>query len=226
MAAPPTLRIASVGPCVLMLCMIHPASALQAALGARSPFAAGLRVRMEVDDASLSASLVARIAGLRPEGETKPLGPDDVSALNMGPRDVVQIIFDAFKGAADHGCYEGCRVLMSFSQKFEDDRPVDTLGQLRPGAFASASAFEDYLRSEPRYQTLALMTEWKVSGAPETRDRGHTAAQKLLVKRDGFNWEQMYCNMELRGSGQDRRWVVMTIYKHDFDRRSLARLTS
>jgi hypothetical protein len=139
----------------------------------------------------------------------------------MGPRDVVQLIFDAFKGSAEARCYEGCRVLMSFSQLFEGDRPVDSLGRLRPGAFPSASAFGDYLGSEPRYRALALLAEWKRSGAPETSNRGFSAAQKLLVRREGYNWEQMYCNMELRGEGMDRRWVVISIYKHDFDKRSI-----
>jgi hypothetical protein len=175
-------------------------------------------VQMALDDAELSASLVKRIAGIRPEGETRPLGPSDVSAINMGPNDVVQIIFDAFMGSAEAGCHEGCRVLMSFSQVFDDERPVDSLGQLRPGAFESPSACGDYLNSEPRYRALALLAEWKISGAPETRDRGFSAAQKLLVRREGYNWEQMYCNMELRGEGMDRRWVVMSIYKHDFDK--------
>lgn len=178
--------------------------------------------RMAMDDAELSAALVKRIAGIRPEGETRPLGPDDVSALSMGPRDVVQVIFDAFKGSAEAGCYEGCRVLMSFSQLFDNDRPVDSLGRLRPGAFETASACGDYLSSEPRYRALALLAEWKTSGAPETSDRGFSAAQKLLVRRDGYNWEQMYCNMELRGEGMDRRWLVMSIYKHDFDPERIA----
>ena len=52
------------------------------------------------DDLRLAASLVARIAGMRPEGETKPLGPDDVTAISMGPHDVVSTVFAAFSGAA------------------------------------------------------------------------------------------------------------------------------
>ena len=102
--------------------------------------------RMEIDDISLSRSLVARIAGMRLDGETKPLGPDDVSALSMGPRDVLETVFGAFIGSADAGCYEGCRVMLCFAQTCEGDQPVDGLGRLRPGAFASASSFGDYLR--------------------------------------------------------------------------------
>jgi len=180
-------------------------------------------VRLEIDDSSLSASFVARIAGLRQEGELKPLGPDDVSALSMGPRDVLETVLCAFQGAGSDGCYEGCRVMLCFAQEFEGDRPVDSLGRLRPGAFVSASAFEDYLRSEPRYRALAVLAEWKPMGAPETSGHGHAAAQKLLVRRDGANWEQMYLNMELRGTGEKRRWLVMSIYKHDFDKGSIGR---
>ena len=65
------------------------------------------------------------------------------------------------------------------------------------------------------------MSEWKAVGDPEERGRagvvGHTAAQKILIRRESGNWEQMYCNLQLYDSPLGRRWGVTSIYKHDFD---------
>jgi len=176
-----------------------------------------------LDDSELSRSFVARVSGMRGHGESRALGPDDVTADKMNVQDIVKYIMDAFRPAGeDSGKYEGCRVLMSFSQLIEDGRQIDFLGQLQPGAFSNPSSLETYLREEQRYRALAYLSEWKAVGAPEERGRagvaGQTAAQKLLIRRgQSGNWEQMYCNLQLFDSPLGRRWSVTSIYKHDFD---------
>ena len=43
------------------------------------------------------------------------------------------------------------------------------------------------------------------------------AAQKLLVRRDGGNWEDLFVNLQLAstrvGEQERKRWLVTSIYK-------------
>ena len=171
----------------------------------------------ELDDAALLRSLAQRISGQRPEGQTAPLGPDDLTADKTGPQDVVRMVMDAFAQGADleSRTLEGCRVLLSFAASVDDNETCDFLGQVQPGAFGDPAALVAFLSSEPNYRTLATLGEWKESGGPETSNYGRSCAQKLLVRRDGSDWEQMYMNMQLCDTPHGKRWIVMTIFKHD-----------
>ena len=37
-----------------------------------------------------------------------------------------------------------------------------------------------------------MLDEWKCMGVPETSDMSRKAVQKLLVRRDGKNWEDLF----------------------------------
>ena len=58
--------------------------------------------------------------------------------------------------------------------------------------FEQPGQLTSYLAAEPRYETLTMLDEWKCMGAPETSDMSRKAVQKLLVRRDGKNWEDFF----------------------------------
>jgi len=169
-------------------------------------------------DADLFAALRKRTQKADEDGPPAPLGPDEVGADAMGPQEVVTYIMRSLK--VDQGEDKvGLKALMSFAVKYDDGRAEDTLGQVQPGHFTSPAAFAEYLSSEPRYQTLNELSEWKPMGQPDFSNMSKMAAQKLLVRREGGNWEELFINMQLAEVGGDqgglprRRWLITSIYK-------------
>jgi hypothetical protein len=166
------------------------------------------------DDLSLQKSLMARIMGVSgPDGATPVLGPEDVGALVMGPQDVAKFVMNALK---DQGAnvQEGCRVLLSFSA-VDEEGPLDSLGQMRPGYFSDPSMCREYFEGELMYRVLTDLAEWKFMGPPENRNYGRNVAQKMLVRAESGNWEDMYMNLYLADTpGVGKRWIIMSIYKH------------
>jgi len=170
-------------------------------------------------DADLFASLRKRTES-SPDDASQlppPLGPDEVGAESMGPADVVSYCMRAMK--ADQGNeFPGLKVLMSFAVRFEDGKPEDTLGQVQPGHFSAPAELADYLGGNARYQTLLELSEWKPMGAPDFSNMSRSAVQKLLVRREGGNWEDLFINMQLASLDSsdamaNRRWLITTIYK-------------
>ena len=122
-----------------------------------------------------------------------PKGPDEVGADLMGPADVVEYVMSSMAAAASERQFDiGAKVLLSFAVSCKEDKPEDFVGQLQPGHFADPAQLTSYLAAEPRYETLTLLDEWKCMGIPETSDMSRKAVQKLLVRRDGKNWEDFF----------------------------------
>ena len=91
----------------------------------------------------------------------------------------------------------------------------DHLGQLQPGCFGTPAALLAYYRTSPRYTILADMHEWKCMGPPDTSNYARSAVQKLLVRGERGNWEELFVNMQLAdvAEGVGKRWLITTIYK-------------
>jgi len=138
-----------------------------------------------LDDAELMASLRARLETDSPV----PLGIDDVGADSMGPSDVISRVMEAMR----KGDFVA---LLGFSVK-ADGSVEDPLGQLSVGAFGSADELRGFLAKHERYSTLTKIEEWKPMGPPDMSSMSRKAAQKLLVKRDGGNWEDLFINMQV-----------------------------
>ena len=66
------------------------------------------------------------------------------------------------------------------------------LGQLQPGSFSDPAAVAEFLENHDRYRTLTRLDEWKPMGSPQDSNMGRNAAQKMLVRRDGGNWEVQF----------------------------------
>ena len=72
---------------------------------------------------------------------------------------------------------------------------------------------------------LTRLNEYKFMGSPDFSDMSRKAAQKILVRRDGANWEDLMVNMQIvdvqRGGGEGdapqktRRWLITSIYKQN-----------
>lgn len=121
-----------------------------------------------------------------------PKGPDELGADAMGPADVVAYVMQSLSASIRDealGFEAGAKVLLSFAASVDDGKPEDFLGQVQPGHFNDPGQLTRYLASEPRYETLTRLDEWKCMGIPETSDMSRKAVQKLLVRRDGKNWE-------------------------------------
>ena len=172
----------------------------------------------------LFASLRARVEGTEDKsGMPPPKGPDEVGADCMGPSDVVDYLMRAMAVGGE----EGFKVLLSFALSCRDaGKAEDFVGQLQPGYFNDPNDLTSYLASEPRYTTLTNLEEWKPMGIPDTSDMSRKAVQKLLVRRPGKNWEDLFINMQIvevakpvadEASADSaptmRRWVVTSIYK-------------
>ena len=123
------------------------------------------------------------------------------------------------------GCTtDGCRTMLSFAQKVSD-KAEDFVGQLQPGYFTDPQAFVDDMAAQPRYQTLTRLAEYKPMGTPDFSDMSRKAVQKLLVRRDGANWEDLHINMQMveveehsgadKKPGKTRRWLITSIYKQN-----------
>ena len=184
-------------------CSLLPSSALLPVVSLRR---GGSRQRAPspvcLDDSDLMASLKARMATT----EAPPLGIDDVGAESMGPDDVISYVMAAL-GKNDF------KTLLAFSVKDEDGKYEDMLGQLLPGAFGDPEAFRDFLAGHDRYSTLTRLDEWKKMGAPDFKNMGKNGAQKLLVRRDGANWEDFFINFALVEAPTGMRWLITSIYK-------------
>ena len=171
-----------------------------------------VHVAMTSDDA-LWASLKARIAvGEDASAAPPPLGIDDVGADCMGPADVVDHVMRSMKVDADVGATS----LMSFAVKYASDgKTEDHVGQLLPGSFGTPKALVDHFKTSARYAILTNLEEWKCMGPPDTSNYTRNAVQKLLVRGDGGNWEELFVNMQLAEvtEGVGKRWLITTIYK-------------
>jgi len=149
------------------------------------------------------------MASLRARMETKepaPLGIDDVGADQMGPVDVINTVMDAMT----RGDF---KTLLGFSLKDDEGRFEDTLGQLLVGAFGAPDQLSDWLAAHERYSTLTRLDEWKSMGSPDMSDMSRKAAQKMLVRRDGANWEDFFVNLALVEANTGKRWVITSVYK-------------
>ncbi|KOO31058.1 hypothetical protein Ctob_012823 [Chrysochromulina tobinii] len=139
-------------------------------------------------------------------------------AFEMGPADVVSYIMKSMK-AAQEVPEQGLKALMAFAAKLGGDKAEDHVGQVQPGYFSEPSALADYLAANPRYQTLLKLSEWKPMGPPDLSNLSRSAVQKVLVRREGSNWEDLFVNMQLaeikgdQGELSTRRWLITTIYK-------------
>ena len=74
----------------------------------------------------------------------------------------------------------------------------------------------DWLASHKRYSTLTRLDEYKPMGTPDMSDMSRKAAQKLLVRRDGANWEDFFINLQLVEVEKPmaaKRWVITSVYK-------------
>ena len=141
----------------------------------------------------LFASLRARMDDPAKQGMPPPKGPDEVGADAMGPADVVDYVMSSMAAAARENQFDsGAKVLLSFAVSCKDGKAEDFVGQLQPGHFEHPGQLTSYLAAEPRCETLTMLDEWKCMGAPETSDMSRKAVQKLLVRRDGKNWEDFF----------------------------------
>jgi hypothetical protein len=141
----------------------------------------------------------------------------------MGPQDVVSYIMQALTAEQDDA-WPGHKTLLSFAVKCED-KAEDVVGQLQPGFFDAPGALADYFRDNPRYATLNEMSEWKPMGPPQLSNMSRNAAAKMLIRREGANWEEFFMNMVLAdmpaASGDAslppaiarKRWLITSIYK-------------
>lgn len=92
---------------------------------------------------------------------------------------------------------------------------------MQPGHFDAPGALSAFFSREARYETLARLEEWKCMGAPDFSDMSRKAVQKLLVRRDGANWEDFFINLTLAdvaAPGDElgmprKRWLITSIYK-------------
>jgi hypothetical protein len=94
------------------------------------------------------------------------------------------------------------------------------LGQVQPGCFANPDELRSFFASHERYETLSCLSEWKCMGSPDFSDMSRKAAQKLLIRREGANWEDLFINMQLAevatpgdAALPTRRWLITSIYK-------------
>lgn len=140
------------------------------------------------------------------DAPSRPLGMDDVGADSMGPADVVAYVMNAMQ--------EGdFKTILGFSVK-DDGALEDTLGQLSVGAFGAPEQLSEWLASHERYSTLTNLDEWKPMGPPSLSDMSRKGAQKLLVRRDGANWEDFFINLQLVDTEPTGlRWLITSVYK-------------
>jgi len=162
--------------------------------------------RMILDDTELWKSLNARLEQRNEKKENVPLGMEDTSALSMGPSDVIQYVMNAM-------LKNDFEALLGFSAKL-GGKVEDFLGQIETGAFSEAETISKFFNSHPRYSTLVCLSEWKAMGSPDTSHTSRQAAQKLLVRRHGGNWEDLFINLRLvEAPAVGKRWVITSIYK-------------
>ena len=204
----PMLRLLALGLCTTAHALAVGAVGAIPLLRCTAP---ALHLSMSSDEA-LWASLKARIAVTEESaGAPPPLGIEDIGADCMGPADVVEYVMHSMKADADAGAAS----LLSFAVKYDGDKTEDHLGQLQPGCFGTPAALLAYYRTSPRYTILADMHEWKCMGPPDTSNYARSAVQKLLVRGERGNWEELFVNMQLAdvAEGVGKRWLITTVYK-------------
>jgi len=179
-----------------------------------SPARARVTASAPSDD-DLFASLRSRLSQTEDSAALPvPLGPDEIGADAMGPSDVIDYCMRSLRADAQ----AGSKALLAFAAK--EDQMEDHVGQLLPGFFSDASEFVTHLASQPRYETLTCLSEFKCMGTPDFSDMSKRAAQKLLVRRDGANWEEFFVNLQLTKVESEAesalprmRWIIISIYK-------------
>lgn len=187
---------------------------LIAALAARSTHAgtagrSALRARAAVrlatpSDADLFASLRARLIS----GDAlRPLGPEEVSADMLGPSDVIQYVMDSL-------VQQRFDVLLGFAAAVQGGGSVDFLGQLQPGAFPSPEALTAFMQKEHRYRTMLRISEWKPMGTCDLSNLSRNGQQKLLVRPETGNWEELYINLQIVPYMElGKRWIITSMHK-------------
>jgi len=112
--------------------------------------------------------------------------------------------------------HNGLRVLMGFSVKHDDGQREDRLGQVQSGCFSSPAELASFLELSDRYVALSELEEFKPMGSPDLSNMSRNAAQKLLVRRPGSNWQDLFINLVLApatvGETKVPRWLVTSIY--------------
>uniref|UniRef100_A0A6U5MUD6 Uncharacterized protein n=1 Tax=Calcidiscus leptoporus TaxID=127549 RepID=A0A6U5MUD6_9EUKA len=198
--------VAVVHACVAAL---QPGSAMQALTPRGLTAPRRCVASMQMGDDALMASLRARLSSERQDAAELPvLGIEDLGADSMGPRDVVQHMMRAFVLDAS----KGCEVCMGFSPK--GGAQEDSLGQVQPGAFADPASLHSFFGGHDRYRTMLSISEWKCMGGPDMSDLSRRAAQKLLIRREGANWEDFFCNLQLIDTEVvGKRWLITSVYK-------------
>jgi hypothetical protein len=216
------------------------ATAFHGPVPRRASDIARARHTLALDEAELSRKFVQQASSLFAAGEsrlTPVLRPDETAAEDMSVEQVVRHVMDAFRPDDEDGwqfsntqaevagaAFKGSRVLMSFSAKTRTK--LDELGQLQPGAFERPTLLEKYLKEHSNYRSLALLSEWKAVAAPEKRIGDDATAdsadasrvvQKLLVRQEGCNWEELRMVLECRQTSKGQRWLVTSIYKDYHD---------
>jgi len=83
------------------------------------------------------------------------------------------------------------------------------------GYFRDPAMCVDYFEGESRYRVLTDLAEWKLMGPPEVSNYARNVAQKMLVRAEDGNWEDMYMNLALADTPDvGKRWIILSIYKH------------
>lgn len=158
-------------------------------------------------DEDLFASLRARIEAPAGDKTLRPLGPDEVSAESLGPSDLIKYVMDAL-------VQQRFEVLLGFAAAVEGGQSVDFLGQLQPGAFSSPEALTAYMQKEDRYRTMLHIAEWKPMGICDLSNLSRNGQQKLLVKPEVGNWEELYINIQLVPYLESsKRWIITAMHK-------------
>lgn len=172
--------------CCVLLAAVAIGEALQLRGGDCMPRAAVQRApspRLTSDD-DLMASLRSRLQ-TDDKSVLRPLGPDEVGADQMGPADVIDYVMRSIAQDPE----AGLRVLLGFAVSDQDSSGcIDSLGQLQPGSFGSPAELREFLAADATgvgYETLTALEEWKAMGPPDMSNLSRSAAQKLLVRRDG-----------------------------------------
>jgi hypothetical protein len=194
---------------LVLLATIPRLGALRSALATpprRSRYArAAVRLGLASDD-DLFASLRARVDKSSEEKGLRPLGPDEVGADCMGPTDVIDYVMNAM-------LQQRWEILLGFAAAVEG-APEDFLGQVQPGAFSSPEGLTAFLKKEERYRVLLEITEWKPMGTCDLSNLSREGSQKLLVRPESGNWEELYMKLVLVPHLEySKRWIVTSIYK-------------
>ncbi|KAG8464758.1 hypothetical protein KFE25_010126 [Diacronema lutheri] len=158
-------------------------------------------------DEDLFASLRARLSNGDDPKALQPLGPDEVSAVSLGPADLIKYVMDAL-------VQKRFEVLLGFAAAVEGGKTMDFVGQLQPGAFSSPEALISFMDKEARYRTMLRISEWKPMGQCVLSNLSRNGQQKLLVRPATGNWEELYLNIQLVPYLEaSKRWIITSMHK-------------